>query len=76
MVTGYTSGAHGDEGTPPKKSIKERYNKPSEKKPYIMADIKPFEKEQYSHFWTDLKQITYSIQHELERQKQRRQERI
>ena len=69
MVTGYTSGAHGDEGTPPKKSIKERYNKPSEKKPYIMADIKPFEKEQYSHFWTDLKQITYSIQHELERQK-------
>ena len=53
----------------PKLSIKERYSKPSEKKPYMMADIKPFENESFSHFWTDLKQIVYSIDHELERQK-------
>ncbi|MFA5207325.1 MAG: hypothetical protein WC428_01595 [Candidatus Paceibacterota bacterium] len=41
-VTGYTGGKE----LIPKKSIRSHYSKPSEKKPYIMADIKPFEKEQ------------------------------
>ena len=55
MITGTTSGSDSPETEPtprisegkfePKKSIRYRYSKPSEKKPYIMADIKPFEKD-------------------------------
>src|ERR1035437_8534404 len=55
-VTGYTSGAHGDEGTPEKSKIVEGKFAPklSVKARYKLADGKPFEKESLNidHFWT------------------------